>query len=61
MGPTVGVQSTTLTSGNSCLCRAVLCEIFEWLCNFSFGRHANVVPNFQESNDPNLNGYAKKP
>lgn len=61
----VGVQSPTLTSGNSCFCRAVLCEILKWLCNFSFGKHANVVPKFQDSNDPNLNGYAtcnaKKP
>lgn len=55
----VGFQSITLTSGNSSFCKAVLCEIFKWPCNFSFDKHVNVVPKFQEGNDPNLNGYEK--
>lgn len=55
----IGVQSTALTSGNSCFCKAVLSEIFKWHCNFIFSKHVNVIPKFQESNDPSLDGYAK--
>lgn len=56
---TRGVESTTLTSGNSCFCKAILSEIFKWPFNFIFGKHVNVITKFQETSDPNLNGYAK--